>query len=355
VPSLSSPGEALTPSDLEALLGPFLFRRESHDRPAVLAVSGGPDSTVLLRGAAGLQARGEAVPLVAATVDHGLRPEAAAEAQQVGAWAAAIGIPHRVLSWTGEKPRTGLQEAARHARYGLLAALARQIGAARILTAHTLDDQAETMLMRLARGSGPSGLRGMAIESPLQEFALTRPFLGTRKDRLLATCQLQGWPFFEDPSNENEQFTRVRLRRQLLPQLAHEGITPERLATLAGRLRRAEEALAVRARDVLCATLLRRGEGEVSLDGMALQAKPEEIRLRVLALCIAEIAGAAYSPRLERLERAEARLFEALRTGRRCRVSLGGALLTITNGTLCVRPEPTRRRGRYISISEDDA
>jgi tRNA(Ile)-lysidine synthase len=249
-----------------------------------------------------------------------------------------------------------LQEAAREARYSLLAELARDIGAARVLTAHTLDDQAETMLMRLARGSGLSGLRGMAAETHLQGIVLARPLLGIRRSRILATCREQNWPFFEDPSNEDEQFTRVRLRRRLLPQLAPEGITPERLAILARRLRRADEALALRAKDVLQAILLRRVEAEMIVNGTALQAEPEEIRLRVLALCLEMVSGPAFIPRLERLERAEARLVEGLATGRRCRVSLGGALLTTApDGTLGVRPEPMRRRGSHTSISEDDA
>jgi tRNA(Ile)-lysidine synthase len=356
VPSVSHSDAPLAPSELASLLGPFLFRQPGNDRPAVLAVSGGPDSTLLLRGAAGLRPFGEVLPLVTATVDHGLRPESAAEAEQVAAWSEAIGIPHRTLRWHGEKPRSGLQEAAREARYSLLAELARDIGAARVLTAHTLDDQAETMLMRLARGSGLSGLRGMAAETHLQGIVLARPLLGIRRSRILATCREQNWPFFEDPSNEDEQFTRVRLRRRLLPQLAPEGITPERLAILARRLRRADEALALRAKDVLQAILLRRVEAEMIVNGTALQAEPEEIRLRVLALCLEMVSGPAFIPRLERLERAEARLVEGLATGRRCRVSLGGALLTTApDGTLGVRPEPMRRRGHRTPISEDDA
>ena len=172
MPSVSHSDAPFAPSELASLLGPFLFRQPDNDRPAVLAISGGPDSTLLLRGAAGLRPFGEVLPLVTATVDHGLRPESAAEAEQVAAWSEAIGIPHRTLRWHGEKPRSGLQEAAREARYSLLAELARDIGAARVLTAHTLDDQAETMLMRLARGSGLSGLRGMAAETHLQGIVL---------------------------------------------------------------------------------------------------------------------------------------------------------------------------------------
>ncbi len=129
----------------------------------VLAVSGGPDSTALLLLAARWRkARRRGPKLLAVTVDHGLRAGSAAEAKQVARLARSLGVPHRILRWTGAKPTSGLQEKARLARYRLLSEAAAKIGASHILTAHTLDDQAETVLMRLLRGSGPTGLSGMA-------------------------------------------------------------------------------------------------------------------------------------------------------------------------------------------------
>src|SRR5215469_13187116 len=129
----------------------------------ILAVSGGPDSTALLVLAARWAKRLKRAPkLLAVTIDHGLRPEAAREAAAVKRLARRFGVAHRTLRWRGRKPKTGLQQAARVARYRLLAEVAAGAGYAHILTAHTLDDQAETVLFRLARGSGLMGLAGMA-------------------------------------------------------------------------------------------------------------------------------------------------------------------------------------------------
>src|SRR6185312_541204 len=134
----------------------------------VLAVSGGPDSTALLWLAARWRASRTSGPrLIAVTVDHGLREDAAAEARAVAKLARKSGIAHRTFRWTGRKPKTGLPQAARLARYRLLADAARKAGAAAILTAHTLDDQAETVLIRMSRGSGLTGLAGMARRAPL--------------------------------------------------------------------------------------------------------------------------------------------------------------------------------------------
>ena len=130
----------------------------------LLAVSGGPDSTALLFLAARWRKKSKA-KLTAVTVDHGLRKEARREAAAVGKLARTLGVPHRIVKWSGSKPKSGIQQAARKARYALLASAAKKAGASHILTAHTLDDQAETVLMRMARGSGIGGLGGMARRS----------------------------------------------------------------------------------------------------------------------------------------------------------------------------------------------
>ena len=136
-----------------------LFADLSEAAALILAVSGGPDSTALLWLAARWRARRKHGPkLIAVTIDHGLREESAREALAVKRLAKKLKVEHRTLRWTGAKPKTGIQEAARAARYRLLADAARKAGARHILTAHTLDDQAETVLFRLARGSGISGI-----------------------------------------------------------------------------------------------------------------------------------------------------------------------------------------------------
>lgn len=213
------------------------------DAAVLLAVSGGPDSTALMHAAALARPRA----LLVATVDHGLRSEAADEARAVGDAAAALGLPHATLRWEGAPPARAIQAEARAARYRLLADHARTVGAALVLTGHTRDDQAETVLMRLIAGSGPAGLAGMRAARPLAEgVTLARPFLGIAKADLVAWCEARGHAFNRDPSNADDRYGRVRLRR-LLPLLAAEGLTADRLVTLAERAARDDVALAAAA------------------------------------------------------------------------------------------------------------
>src|SRR5712671_1261567 len=211
----------------------------------VLAVSGGPDSIALMWLAARWRralARGPR--LIAVTVDHGLRPGAAAEARYVKRLARSLDLPHRTLRWTGPKPKTGLPAAARTARYRLLAQAARASGATHILTAHTRDDQAETLLMRLLRGSGIGGLAAMARESERDGVLLARPFLHVSKSQLVATLKKAKIGFADDPTNRDTSFTRPRLRA-IMPVLAAEGGDARNLARLASRLARANQAVEV--------------------------------------------------------------------------------------------------------------
>jgi len=196
-----------------------LFRGLENLRGLVLAVSGGSDSTALLVMAArwAKQLKKRRPKLLAVTIDHGLRAESAREAAAVKRLARELGVPHRTLSWRGNKPKTGLQETARLARYVLLAQAALREGYEHVLTAHTLDDQAETVLFRLARGSGVTGLAGMAYASPLPAgrqgtIFLVRPLLHVAKSRLVATLKAAGVGHDYDPSNSDPRFTRTRLR-----------------------------------------------------------------------------------------------------------------------------------------------
>src|SRR5258708_30020900 len=168
----------------------------------VLAVSGGPDSIALMWLAARWRralARGPR--LIAVTVDHGLRPGAAAEAREVKRLARSLDLPHRTLRWTGPKPRTGLPAAAPAARYRLLAQAAGASDATHILTAHTRDDQAETLLMRILRGSGIAGLAAMARETDREGVWLARPLLDVPKSQLVATLGKAKISFADDPTN----------------------------------------------------------------------------------------------------------------------------------------------------------
>ncbi len=210
--------EKISTAKLAALFAPLAGRR------ALLAVSGGPDSLALMRLAARWLVEGQAAgaSLYVATVDHGLRTGSREEAEAVAGWAEAVGLPHSILTWQGAKPRSRIQERARTVRYALLGAHARELGADYLLTAHHADDQAETILFRLLRGSGLAGLAGMSSEIMLGNIRLYRPLLTYSKKMLINYCEACDQPYFRDPSNENSAFVRTRLRA-LLPLLKKPG------------------------------------------------------------------------------------------------------------------------------------
>jgi tRNA(Ile)-lysidine synthase len=323
----------------------------------ILAVSGGPDSTALMVLAADWRgALRQGPELIAATIDHGLRPESAREAHAVKRLAAGLGIRHRILRWTGPKPATGLQAAARTIRYRLLAAAARSAGASHMLTAHTLDDQAETVLFRMARGSGLSGLGAMARETVLVglprpasgEIVLLRPLLAVPKARLIATLTARGIAFIDDPSNRDPRFTRTRLRA-LMPTLAAEGLDANGLARLARRLKRADAALEL-AVDVAAAAVAqqpRTARGPIVLDAERFLALPAEVALRLLGRGIAS-TGDEGPVELGKLEALYVALGQGLIDTRsapaapRLRRTLAGAVITLAGGRLAIERAPPR-------------
>jgi tRNA(Ile)-lysidine synthase len=320
-----------------------LFSDIASAPAVVLAVSGGPDSTALLFLAAHWRkARKRGPKLLAVTIDHGLRKEAAAEARQVAHLAKELGVPHRILRWTGVKPKSGLQEKARAMRYRLLAEAAAKVGASHIATAHTLDDQAETVLMRLLRGSGPAGLAAMARQTRRGELTLTRPFLDIPKARLIATLRQAKISFADDPSNRDPRFTRVRMRG-LMTALAEEGLGANRLALLARRLRRAEAALEAA---VDRATALARGDwaagGKIEMERRHFTALPAEVALRLLGRAVAA-AGNEGPVELAKLEALQAALMAKKAAGGRFRRTLAGAMVTLTPERLTVERAPARR------------
>jgi tRNA(Ile)-lysidine synthase len=322
----------------------------------LLAVSGGPDSTALMVLVARWRAALKKGPrLIAVTVDHGLRAESGREARAAKTLAARLGVRHRTMRWTGDKPATGLQEAARAVRYRLLAAAARAAGARHILTAHTLDDQAETVLLRMARGSGLTGLGAMAAETVLADHSarrraadpllLVRPLLELPKARLIATLVASRIQHCEDPSNVDPRFTRARLR-EVMPVLAGEGLDARRLALLARRLRRAEAAIefAVAVAAVAVSQAAWTSGAQIALDAEKFIRLPEEVALRVLGRAIVHAAG-ELPLRLGRLEA----LYGLLAQGNsarphRVRRTLAGALITLAGGRLTIERAPPRTK-----------
>jgi len=328
-----------------------LFADLADASTLILAVSGGPDSTALMWLAVRWRDALEKPPkLVATTIDHGLRKESAKEAGAVARLAKNLNVEHVTLRWTGRKPKTGIQEAARNARYRLLSEEGHRRNAMHILTAHTLDDQAETVLFRIARGSGVSGLVAMRRLDGIpvagaKPAHLVRPLLGVPKARLIATLKAAKLAFATDPSNTDPRFTRPRLRA-LMPLLAAEGLTAERLRRLASRAERVEEAMFVAlnaAQIALCPGPWPDGV-PLSADAEAFLRLPEEIGLRLLGRMIAHV-GRQGGPELGQLEVLYSELQASRVNGsvRPFRRNLAGALVTLAKTRLSVEREPPRR------------
>jgi tRNA(Ile)-lysidine synthase len=309
----------------------------------LLAVSGGPDSVALMALAARWRDQApKKIALFVATVDHGFREEAAHEAAKVGEWAASLGLKHETLLWADPKPLKKLQESARDARYALLFAHAKKIGAVAVLTAHHADDQWETVVFRLARGSSIGGLAGMARDQQFPEGRVIRPFLEVPKQALVDFCRAEGREFFDDPSNSNPVFARTRLRALAAP-LHSLGFSNDKAQKLADRARKADDALEWAAEQCLVrAAISPNGDG---YDLQGIEDAPRAIFERFLSRAIARVAGEA-PQRLDRLETLAKKLSEAARNGKSLRLTLGGCAATLKAGkTLCLRREGQRRRG----------
>ena len=275
--------------------------------PIGLAVSGGPDSLALLL----LAAEARPGKVEAATVDHALRPESRGEAEMVAQLCERLGVPHAILTATwDEKPETAIQERARLMRYRLLGQWARERSLAAVLTAHHLDDQAETFLMRLSRGAGVKGLAAMRpiARGGGASVAIVRPLLGWRHSELEAVCAAAAVKPIQDPSNEDDQFERVRIRKALAET---DWLEPAAIAESASHLAEADAALHW-ATDLEWQRSVSRGGGQIVYKpGDA----PREIRRRIIRRALLALAteGGGAEPRGRELEQ----ILAALRTGRR--------------------------------------
>lgn len=282
----------MTEAELLDILEAQLAQRMSH-RVGV-AVSGGSDSVALLCLLVRLAERIDLEP-VAISVDHRLRPEAAGEIKQVIDICGRLGVRHDIEFWNGWDGHGNLQASARAARYDLIAEWAHANNVATVALGHTANDQAETTLMRLARGSGVDGLAGMAAHRVDRGIAWARPLLGVTRQALRTYLQARGIAWIEDPSNDNTVFERVRIR-QALKLLEPLGVTVAGLARTAEHMRRARQALDwqtfLAAREAVTIRL-----GAIHFDMRRYRTLPDEIARRLLVKSIMWIASAAYPPR----------------------------------------------------------
>ncbi len=313
----------------------------------LIAVSGGPDSMALLRLMVDWAQAPNRPRLLAATVDHALRDASLEEAKRVARWCAALNIEHTILTWEGAKPTSRIQEMARAARYDLLIAHAQQRDCDVLMSAHHGDDQAETVLFRLLRGSGIGGLAGMAPEMMRANIRHARPLLSWSKQELITLCHELGQDFILDPSNENQKFARTRLRA-LLPDLAQEGLESAGFARLAQRARRAEAALDQMAQARFAHLHTIDPSGHVTFDGLSWLDEPEEIRIRLIGLALIRTKGSSPKPdpiaRLEQIEGLAKLLAQSLSRGEAARQTLGGCLISCTSAKrLQFEPESPRR------------
>jgi len=306
-------------SERMGALGPF----EAQPRLGV-AVSGGADSMALvLLADAWARARGGGV--LALTVDHGLRAEAAMEARQVGTWLRSHHIGHRILRWEGAKPKTGIQAAARDARYALLMERCRKEGILHLLLAHQREDQAETFLFRLARGSGLEGLAGMASISERTHLRLLRPLLDVPRARLRKILETADQPWIEDPSNEDRAFARVRIRA-VLPVLDREGVTVERLVEMTRQLAHSRAELEGATAALLAEQATLYPEGYARIAKAAFLAASPECARAALGRLLRVVGGGVHAPRRARIARLATALAQGdFRSGR----TLGGCRVLV--------------------------
>ncbi|WP_068406393.1 tRNA lysidine(34) synthetase TilS [Labrenzia sp. OB1] len=327
----------------------FLFSGLKPFSKLTLAVSGGADSSSLLvlfsewmRRASW---RGDADVVC---VDHGLRPESAAEADFVAAMAAGRGLPAKILRWEGEKPVSNVQEEARRARYRLIAGHMRQSGAQALVLAHHLDDQAETFLDRLTRGSGLAGLGAMADDEAggPHGLRLLRPLLSVPKSRLEASLRQRGQTWCSDPSNLDLKYKRSRLRA-IMSLLDEEGLSASRIAQTAGHLRRAGEALETTLQTLVQQHVTEHPAGPLRMSRDAYRATAKDLRLRLLIRLASGAAGSRVRIRFRKLDALDL----VLSAGNDCRQTLAGAIFDADSSTIRVWKEVGRTAPETLTVA----
>ena len=303
------------------------FGGEKRPGKIGVAVSGGSDSLALLH----ILHDWGRVPLTAATVDHGLRAEAAEEAEKVAKICETLGIPHQVLKWQGWDGKGNLQAQARQNRYSLLADWAEAEGCDTVVLGHTMDDQAETFLMRLSRASGVDALAGMESRIWRHDQRFDRPLLGVRRRELQDYLATKGQDWIDDPSNEDERFDRVKARKALV-QLEDMGLSPEDITHSMINLSLAAMELRDRAREI-ARKICKEPAGDVVFDRAALRRLNPDMQHRLFSKALMFVSSEPYPPRGDAMFEAEAAMY----AGRNH--TLHGCLILVTDMTLRITRE----------------
>jgi len=338
--------DAISSREFAGLLAPFASSISKNNQFAI-AVSGGADSMALCL-LADLWAKAQGRQVIALTVDHGLRDKAAAEAQTVADWLAAHGISHHVLPWQGDKPATGIQAAAREARYALMAEWCRDNGITAIMTAHHLEDQVETFLLRAERGSGLDGLACMAAETALSGIKLVRPLLPVSKFRLRETLSAMNQDWIEDPSNQNPAYRRTKMRK-LVTALEHKGLDAIRLGGLINHFADLRNSTAEIVAVFMNEAVQIFPEGYGVARGDVLGQLPEPIIERILVRLTKNFGGKSYPPRRDRLLRA----VQYLRKSEFPGFTLGGCRFSEKSNEIMICREMRGISSRQITSPDD--
>lgn len=333
MPAAEAVEDPVSSQEAAAFLNPLRYYRH-----VAIAVSGGGDSMALMWLAAQWARQTQQPPqLTMLTVDHGLRPGSAEEASWVVERAGELGLSAAVLQWHGEKPATGVQARARQARYDLLVGWCVDHKAGALVTAHSLDDQAETFVMRLARGSGVDGLSCMR-PSRDHTVAILRPLLGMPRARLRSTLVAAGASWLEDPSNRDPRYERVRWRKTLAF-LETEGLAPAMIALSARRLERARQALEHATSRLEAHAVAHEGK-QATLRLAAVQGEPEELMVRLLRRLIVRYGAGGEPPELSALERLSEWVSAGVSSGR----TLAGCRITRRKDAVRISRELPRRQ-----------
>lgn len=308
----------------------FLFKHNIKEKVLAVGVSGGADSLALV-----LMAREQLAvygyKIIALTVNHGLRKSAAKEAEYVAQIMRQHNIEHHILNWQGEKPETGIEEAARLARYALLKQWCDENGVKVLLVAHHLLDQAETFLMRLQRGSGLSGLCAMREVSDFNGLKIVRPLLNVKPQVLKEYLNALNIKWIEDESNTDTKFLRNKIRK-FLPNLSDTvGITPERIAEAADNLQSADDYIESQVDKIFAQTVKQYGSEVFCFTCADYLKWHREIKFRVLA----RLCRRRYIPRADSILQLAGALDKMPFAG----MTLGGREIFTAYGKVWVVPE----------------